>query len=449
MMKKKGITLFLTLIFAVIPALTQALLNFPQKIVIDADRDRLLVSNFGNGALVQINEEGIQDTFITDAGFVDGMDIVNNIVYGVGDACWLYGYDLDTEEQVTNIQFPTGPGVYLSSVTSDKAGHLFISCPALHTIYKFRISDESYWIFAQGNGLNRPNGILLESENDRIVIIDDSPGTSIIHAISLSDSTVTDLMTNNFDRPDGIVRDAVGKYYVGGYYLPGLYRINEDFSQPPEMFFAGSYMVYPTYDPGDHSILITYYQAHSWDRVMLPAGILGGAVTADPPANLEEVEISVCNLIVNPDETGMFTRNIPVGIFDITASLGGYDTITFEDVELLENQVTPLIFELTSVQATEHLVAYPNALHQNSPNPFNPETMISFDLKDDALVNLEIYNMKGQRVKQLVNSQITAGQHSIVWNGKDNKDKTVSSGIYFYKFKTEDYQATKKMLLMK
>jgi flagellar hook capping protein FlgD len=377
------------------------------------------------------------------------MDIVGDVVYGVGDDCKLYGYNLDTEQQVLDVSFPTGAGVYLSSVTSDSTGHLFISCPALHTIYKFRLSDESYWIFAEGNGLNRPNGILLESENNRIVVIDDSPSTSIIHAISLSDSTVTDLMTNNFDRPDGIVRDVVGTYYVGGYYLPGLYRFDEDFSQPPEMFFAGSHMVYPTYDPSDHSLLVTYYGDHSWGRVMIPAGILAGTVTANPQANLEEIEIEVCNLTVNPDETGMFTRNVPAGIFDVTASLEGYESVTIEDVEFNEGQVTPLFFELNSVHTSEYMVSHLNVLHQNSPNPFNPETKISFDLKSDSNVILEIYNMKGQIVRSLINEPLSAGNHFMVWNGQDDNNKKVSSGIYFYKIKTPDFQATRKMLLMK
>lgn len=270
---KQNLIVFLILICIAIPVVSQAqLLSYPQKIVIDVERNRLLVSNFGNGALVQIDANSIQDTFITNAGFVDGMDIVGNVVYGVGHNRKLYGYDLDTKQQILDFTFPGAGGNYLSSVASDSTGNLFISCPALHTIYKFRLSDSSYWVFAQGNGLNRPNGIWLERENDRIVVIDDSPGTSIIHAISLSDSTVSDLLTTNLDRPDGIVRDVNGIYYIGGYYLPGLYRVDADFSQDPEMFFAGNNMVYPTYDPGDHSLLITYYSAHNWDRVMLGAG---------------------------------------------------------------------------------------------------------------------------------------------------------------------------------
>ncbi len=264
-----GVSLVLICLAMPLSAETQNLLNEPQKIVVDARHDRLLVSNFGDGAIVQIDNDGNESYFSKNAGFVDGLEIVGNTIYGVGHSRKLYAYDLDTGEQVLDFHFEGSDSDYLSSVTYDSEGHLFISCPALHTIYKFDIGDNSYRVFAQGNGLNRPNGILLEKENNRIVVIDDSPDASVIHAISLSDATVTTLATTGFDRPDGIVRDSSGVYYVGGYYLPGLYRIDAGFSREPEMIFAGNHMVYPTYDRGDHSILITYYGADGWDRIAL------------------------------------------------------------------------------------------------------------------------------------------------------------------------------------
>ncbi|MCL1827197.1 MAG: T9SS type A sorting domain-containing protein [Candidatus Cloacimonetes bacterium] len=83
------------------------------------------------------------------------------------------------------------------------------------------------------------------------------------------------------------------------------------------------------------------------------------------------------------------------------------------------------------------------------PNPFNPETTIAFTIPADSKVELNIYNIKGQRVKKLINSPYTAGNHKIVWNGKNEQGQQVSSGIYFYQFKTDTDQDIKKMLLMK
>lgn len=85
----------------------------------------------------------------------------------------------------------------------------------------------------------------------------------------------------------------------------------------------------------------------------------------------------------------------------------------------------------------------------NYPNPFNPETAIYYSLKDAGRVSLEIYNLKGQKVKTLINKNQAAGNHSIVWNGKDNNNKSVASGIYFYRIKSGKYSSTKKMILMK
>ncbi len=96
------------------------------------------------------------------------------------------------------------------------------------------------------------------------------------------------------------------------------------------------------------------------------------------------------------------------------------------------------------------LVNAPDAkLLQNYPNPFNPETTIGFDMKESGNVSIEIFNMKGQKVKTLVNREFSTGYNSETWNGKDDNNKSVSSGVYFYKLKTSRYTATKKMILMK
>jgi hypothetical protein len=88
-------------------------------------------------------------------------------------------------------------------------------------------------------------------------------------------------------------------------------------------------------------------------------------------------------------------------------------------------------------------------LHGNYPNPFNPETNIRFSLKEAAPVSIEVYNVKGQLVRTLVNEMKEAGNHTVLWNGKDNNNRAVSSGVYFYKMNAGKYSSTKKMILMK
>ena len=85
----------------------------------------------------------------------------------------------------------------------------------------------------------------------------------------------------------------------------------------------------------------------------------------------------------------------------------------------------------------------------NFPNPFNPSTEIRFFLNKGSDVTLTIYNCRGQRVKDYVQKRYPNGYSSIEWNGKDNSDKNVSSGVYWYKLSTDNNSTMHKMLLVK
>jgi len=85
----------------------------------------------------------------------------------------------------------------------------------------------------------------------------------------------------------------------------------------------------------------------------------------------------------------------------------------------------------------------------NYPNPFNPETTISYSLKDAQDVKIEIYNVKGQLVRTLINETQAAGDHKVIWTGTDNRNRPVASGLYYYKMTAGKYSSSKKMILMK
>jgi hypothetical protein len=88
-------------------------------------------------------------------------------------------------------------------------------------------------------------------------------------------------------------------------------------------------------------------------------------------------------------------------------------------------------------------------LSQNYPNPFNPVTKIDFQLPVKGNVKIEIFNAIGERVKILINSEYSAGYHSINWQGADGIGKSVSSGVYFYRLQAGDFIQTKKMIFMR
>ena len=99
--------------------------------------------------------------------------------------------------------------------------------------------------------------------------------------------------------------------------------------------------------------------------------------------------------------------------------------------------------------AEETNVPVMNALLGNYPNPFNTETTICYTTKAEAKARLEIFNIKGQKIRTLVDTVLKEGNHSIVWNGRDDYSREVASGVYFYRLSIEGKSYQHKMLLLK
>ncbi len=119
--------------------------------------------------------------------------------------------------------------------------------------------------------------------------------------------------------------------------------------------------------------------------------------------------------------------------------------------QLAYNIENPVIYRTTTVDVRDINDQLPNGylLLQNYPNPFNNATAINFVVPRAANVQLAIYDLNGRLVKNLVNDRMDAGQHKIIWNGLDENGRTVSTGVYIYQMKSDDYQASKKLLLVK
>ncbi len=145
------------------------------------------------------------------------------------------------------------------------------------------------------------------------------------------------------------------------------------------------------------------------------------------------------------------------------------DTLSFHDVDL-DNDV-PYVYHVTAVYsnpltesspsdtiiATPHEVANSDLsnltlstkIHNNYPNPFNPITNIVYSLKNDTVAKLVIYNVKGQKVKMLLNNFQSKGNYKLQWNGSDDNGLKCASGIYFVRLITNNHQETRKILMMK
>ncbi len=107
------------------------------------------------------------------------------------------------------------------------------------------------------------------------------------------------------------------------------------------------------------------------------------------------------------------------------------------------------VFTYVAVTVVTENAPAPVFLLTNYPNPFNPETTIQYSLNNPGEVCLEIYNLKGQKVKTLVDAQVSAGSHSTIWNGETDSGKDVSSGVYFLRLVSGQQVETRKIVLMK
>jgi hypothetical protein len=226
-----------------------------------------------------------------------------------------------------------------------------------------------------------------------------------------------------------------------------------------------------TSDVGSNNFQIAFYfSGNTWnmnhwyvdDAILaggsggVEVGYISGIVSLQGGnGNVEDVSITLGTQVINPDANGAFTLSVVPGTYSITASLDGYQSQTQDGIVVIENEITTVNFSLDSVSNAGTPVPNVTAFNGNYPNPFNPTTTLMFSLNQTSRVALDIFNIRGQKVRTLISKEMEAGYHSIEWNGTDDNSNPVGSGVYFSKFHSEgreepgDFTSVKKMIIMK
>ena len=121
-----------------------------------------------------------------------------------------------------------------------------------------------------------------------------------------------------------------------------------------------------------------------------------------------------------------------------------------KEFELKRDHLLNILFgNQTNDEEDTNIPSVP-VLSNNFPNPFNPTTTISFSIPVASKIELSVYNIKGQKVKSLVTDSFESGNHSVIWNGKDDTGKSIGSGVYFYKLNVNGVSnQIRKCILMK
>ena len=127
-------------------------------------------------------------------------------------------------------------------------------------------------------------------------------------------------------------------------------------------------------------------------------------------------------------------------------------TQNFTDGDWINSTNTLYGYEgLEIVLDTESEIMVPDefVLAQNYPNPFNPNTNIDFSLSEESNVKLSVYDLSGKLIKEIINTPMREGNHSLIWDGKDANGLGVGAGVYIYNLSTDKFEQSKKMILLK
>jgi hypothetical protein len=252
-------------------------------------------------------------------------------------------------------------------------------------------------------------------------------------------------------------------YHEKCWILVSLYRHNH-WGHAPDPTLA------PGHEEGDDG-----HGRYCGDEVLYAQGISGGSFTVGTtvPTRLQSFDISMedgtavlrwetgveigmegFNVVRSERELGVYQNVSPEMIHASGQATGG--RYEFHDEGVTANRT--YWYKLQEVTADglgtefgpyqiQYRLAY--SLDQNVPNPFNPTTTIKYALAADGPVSLAIYDVRGARVRELVNERQRADVYKVVWDGTNDRGQHVSSGMYFYKLVSGKYTQTRKMMLLK
>ena len=179
-------------------------------------------------------------------------------------------------------------------------------------------------------------------------------------------------------------------------------------------------------------------------------GTIKGTVRRTNTTPIAGATVSSQFVSTETDASGAYSLVHPMGTHAVTASAPGFISQTVEIVNVIPNDITTLDFVLKVDTAGDdpQNPVLATALNGNYPNPFNPETTISYSVKEAGRVKLEVYNIKGQLVRTLVDADHASGHYKQVFNSKDNRGRSISSGVYLLRMSAPGYKKTSKMILM-
>jgi sugar lactone lactonase YvrE len=388
--------------------------TWPESVVYDVVNDRYLISNTGSGDIIAVprTDPTNMSTFVlgTNSGWVSmkGIVIIGNTIWcactfdaSVGYKEALIGRDLNTGAITHTIDFPSGD--FINDVTADASGIIYLSGNSV--IYQVDPNTAPATITTLLTNTNAYNGLYFDDANNRLLYTDDySVGVAArISAMDMSDNSTSVLFASpaGVNLCDGLTMDHLGNIYYSVWSSP-----NQVMRYNPNTGIVDVASI------GHNGI------THSGAADIYYHDLSGLPKTKNAMS-------SVGTLVVpnfGPDPNGL----APVW--------GWVDFIPFDQLSTNENEISiPTEFQL----------------HQNFPNPFNPNTTIFYDVSRESNVKVIVFDLLGREIVKLVDKIEPIGSRTVNWDGRDYTGNLVNAGVYIYQIEADAFIQTKKMVLLK
>jgi hypothetical protein len=463
-MKKKIIILSLFLVFIRTPLFSQSFENW--RFV------RNIYSNINENAhSYQEKYEIIYDVTVTPDNCI--WIISRNYSWDIWDArITVLNPDGSIKNTITGVNFQDTNYTFrdqISGISADCDGNVLLTVGSINKYYKYKIDYKTYECLGIIKTNSRPiNKAISDSRgnvifgsstdlNEKCLLIALKPDFEVIDTlmiIRISDSYIPQIkLGNNI----AITPDDKTLYCATRTFLPGN----------PDDEILGFFGTSIFHSPEGISGTYTYVKSiGQYDQISLSADI-------DSKGRLWVGYHDIYNLYGGYNcydlETGTIVGGFTSvegattheqGAFTVSSGIAlsldckkAYICVT--DTSYYDfGGVYPYVQEwelVTTTSDAEEPKAIPEgyALSQNYPNPFNPTTNFSYSVPNKTYVKMAVYDIFGREIKTLLNESKDAGTYNITWNGKDNNNKQVSTGVYFYKLQASDFQKTMKMMLVK
>jgi len=233
-MKVKLKVIYFVFIFAVCNAgFSQNFFKNPESVVFDKSGERYLVSNKGDGKIIEVGKNNKQSVYNKDQSSIRGLLISNGVLYAACNA-GVAAFNLKTGKRLFVIDIKGRK--FLNDITSDAEGNLYVSDTGGNRIYKINPRTRDYKVLAEN--IEGPNGLLFDEIKKQLIAVSWSKNGSIMSINPGTGGTSTILKTK-FSGMDGIAVDKNGRIYISSWGTGTVYRFDRDFKNNPEPVSEG------------------------------------------------------------------------------------------------------------------------------------------------------------------------------------------------------------------